>query len=233
MRPAIRDLVSIVQNTLPIREPIYEFGSLQVGRDSELADLRPIFPRQKYVGADMREGPGVDKLLDLHDIDLPSGSAGTVLCIDTLEHVEYPHKALEEIHRIIVPDGVVVITSVMDFPIHDYPYDYWRFTPEAFRSLLKPFPHSFIGFAGNEKHPHTVVGIGFKGVCPPLVEFKNRYKDWQEEQIVQASLPKQKSLPTITWIRRLITPPIFSNKGRKALGLTRRSSCQDKSESLG
>jgi ubiquinone/menaquinone biosynthesis C-methylase UbiE len=83
----------------------------------------------------MRDGPGVDKLLNLHDIDLPSESVGTILCFDTLEHVEYPHRALEQIYRILKPDGIAVVSSVMDFPIHDYPYDYWRFTPEAFKSI--------------------------------------------------------------------------------------------------
>lgn len=52
--------------------------------------------------------------------------------------------------------------SVMDFPIHDYPHDYWRFTPEAFRVLLKKFPANIIGYSGNPKKPHTVIGIGFK-----------------------------------------------------------------------
>jgi 2-polyprenyl-3-methyl-5-hydroxy-6-metoxy-1,4-benzoquinol methylase len=47
----------------------------------------------------MREGLGVDRILDLHDIDLPSESAGTIICLDTLEHVEYPHRALEDICR--------------------------------------------------------------------------------------------------------------------------------------
>jgi len=54
------------------------------------------------------------------------------------------------------------MSSVMDFPIHDYPHDYWRFTPEAFRVLLKKFPANIIGYSGNPKKPHTVIGIGFK-----------------------------------------------------------------------
>ena len=217
MQQAIRDLVAIAKKTLPIRTPIYEFGSLQVPGQEQSADLRSLFPGQEYVGVDMREGPGVDRLLNLHEIDLPPESAGTVLCLDTLEHVEYPHRALKEIHRILVPDGIAVITSVMDFPIHDHPYDYWRFTPEAFSSILKPFSHSFVGFAGNARFPRTVVGIGFKGEYPPLLEFKKSYKKWQGQQIIQARQPRLK------WIRRLITPPILSRKQRKALGLTKRS----------
>jgi SAM-dependent methyltransferase len=203
MRPTIKDFVSIVANTIPIKEPIYEFGSLQVAGQESFADLRPLFPGLEYVGADMREGIGVDKVLDLHDIALPSESVGTVLCLDTLEHVEYPHKALEEIQRILKPDGMVVISSVMCFPIHDYPYDYWRFTPEAFRSILKPFSHSFIGFAGEENFPHTVVGIGFKGTVSKLSELNGRYEEWQGRQIPQAEHAPLKQMV------KLLMPPLF------------------------
>ena len=221
MRQTIKDLVSIVAATIPIRGPIYEFGALQVPGQEGFADLRQYFPKKKYVGADMREGPGVDKLLDLHDIDLPSESVGTILCFDTLEHVEYPHQALEQIHRILKPDGIAVISSVMDFHIHDYPYDYWRFTPEAFKSILKPFAVSFVGFAGREDFPHTVIGIGFKGTLPPLSEFNKMYEEWKELQMPQE---KDTSLKRIV---KLLTPPIFipmlSGIYRAAIGLTKSS----------
>ena len=166
----------------------------------------------------MREGTGVDKILDLHNIDLPSESVGTVLCLDTLEHVEYPRKALDEIQRILKPDGIAVISSVMCFPIHDYPFDYWRFTPEAFRSILKPFRESFVGFAGDEGFPHTVVGIGFKGADPQLAELNRKYKHWQSQQMPQANGTSLKR------IVKLLTPPVFlpvlSRTYRFAQGLT-------------
>lgn len=182
MRKNIKKFVSITVECLPLREPIYEFGSLQVPEQEGFSDLRTFFEGRKYIGADMRTGPGVDKILDLHNIDLASESAGTVLCLDTLEHVEYPRRALQEIHRILIPSGVAVISSVLDFPIHDYPFDYWRFTPAAFSSLLKPFKHSFVGFAGNKNYPHTIVGVGFKGEQPELREFIDKYEHWRKVQ---------------------------------------------------
>lgn len=199
MRQTIKDLVSIAARHLPIQEPIYEFGALQVPGQEGFADLRPLFPEREYVGADMRGGRGVDRVLNLHEIDLPPGSAGTVICLDTLEHVEYPHRALEEIHRILKTDGTALISSVMNFPIHDYPYDYWRFTPEAFRSLLRPFEGSFVGFAGDDRFPHTVVGLGFKGPVPDLSGFSRDFEEWKDRQIQGAF---RRAL-------RLMTPPII------------------------
>jgi SAM-dependent methyltransferase len=216
MRQNIKNFAEIVSATLPVVEPIYEFGSLQVPEQIGFSDLRPLFPRKDYVGCDMREGLGVDKILDLHAIDLPSGSVGAVLCFDTLEHVEYPHKALEEIHRILKPDGMVVISSVMDFPIHDYPHDYWRFTPEAFKSILKPFCGSFVGFQGNEDFPHTIVGVGFRGATPPLAEFSEEYGRWRKS-----------GNGSITQLVANLTPPIvlplIVGLYRRLAGLTRRS----------
>jgi SAM-dependent methyltransferase len=115
MRKIIKDFVNIIAKHIRVADPIYEFGSMQVPGQEEFADLRTLFSGKQYFGADMREGPGVDKILNLHDIGLPSGCVGTVLCLDTLEHVEYPHKALEEIYRILKRDGIVIISSVMNF----------------------------------------------------------------------------------------------------------------------
>jgi SAM-dependent methyltransferase len=198
MRPNIRDFIEIVSCCLPIVEPIYEFGALQVPGQEGFADMRPFFAHREYVGCDIRQGPGVDMVLDVQKIDLPSEHVGTVVCLDTLEHVEYPHRALEEIHRILKPGGFTVISSVMNFPIHNFPHDYWRFTPQGFASLLKPFAGSFTGFAGDRYFPHTVVGIGFKGQAPDLTEFEARYRQWRKPLDYWAA----------RWVTRL-TPPIL------------------------
>jgi len=183
MRDCVRDFVLVCAETLPLPEPVVEFGALQVEGQEGYADLRPFFPGRRYVGSDMRRGPGVDVMLDLHGIGLRDGSVGTVLSLDTVEHVEYVREAVAEMHRVLAADGVLVLVSVMDFPIHDYPHDYWRFTPEAFRSLLKPFRSAFVAAAGRPRHPHTVVGLGFKGPEPTaaLEKLQPRLVAWQEE----------------------------------------------------
>ena len=202
MRRAIKEFVQIVASTIPVKGPIYEFGSYQVETQEGFADLRPFFPGKDYIGTDMREGPGVDIVLNLHDLELPANTVGTALCLETLEHVEYPHKALEEIHRVLQPDGTVVISSTMLFPIHDFPYDYWRFTPEAFKSLLKPYNGVFVGFAGDKTFPHTLVGIGFKGSVPDLATLEKNYAEWAFPQ-------DPENIGLLRKIFRQITPPFL------------------------
>jgi SAM-dependent methyltransferase len=180
MRKPIREFVKICADNLPIKGPVFEFGALQVNEQEALEDLRPLFGGFDYVGCDMRGGPGVDRLLNLHKIDLPDNTVGCLVCMDTLEHVEYPRKALSEILRVLQPNGIAMISSVMNFPIHGYPNDYWRFTPEGFRSLLQEFDGSFIGSYGErDDFPQVIVGLGFKGDVPDMSAFLVAFKRWE------------------------------------------------------
>lgn len=162
MRQIIKDFISLCAQNLELTPPIYEFGSLQVPGQEGFADLRPLFPGAKYIGCDLQSGPGVDKIIDLHQIELPSTSVNTALCLDTFEHVEYPRKAIAEIHRILSPGGILILTSVMRFIIHEYPFDYWRFTPEGFSSLCQIFPYAYVMPIGDPRFPHTIIAIAWK-----------------------------------------------------------------------
>jgi SAM-dependent methyltransferase len=200
MRDNVKDFVRLVVSTMDLKEPIFEFGSYQVPEQAAYADLRPLFPGKAYVGCDMREGPGVDRVLDLHSIAEPTASVGTVLCLDTLEHVEDPRKAVIEMWRILKPGGTLIMSSVMNFPIHNYPFDYWRFTPEAFRSLLKPFSSSFVGYQGSGEFPHTIVGAGWKELEPRLDKLEPAYLSWQTAE--------PRPSPVVRTIKSLL-PPIL------------------------
>ncbi len=168
---------------LPIIGPVYEFGALQVHGDGRIEDLRYLFKPTglDYVGCDMRAGPGVDQVQNLHNLDIPDNSVGCIVCMDTLEHVEYPRKAMLEIHRVLKPNGIAVMSSVFEFPIHGYPNDYWRFTPNGFRSLFKPFKSSLVyAYGRNELSPQTVAGVGFKGDAPDTKAFHKASEDWEK-----------------------------------------------------
>ena len=215
MRESVRELVRVISETLPISEPIYEFGALQVPGQESIADLRPLFPGKAYVGCDMQQGTGVDKVLDLHDIDLPDEMVGTVLMLDTLEHVEYPREAMAEVHRVLQTGGMVVMTSVMKFPIHDYPYDYWRFTPEAFRSLLKGFNCCFVESAGDPAFPHTVIGVGFKGRAEFPSSFAPSFESWKRRKF------RDGRIHPLALIAYQLSPEFVRNLYRKGRDLLR------------
>lgn len=74
---------------------------------------------------------------------------------------------------------MIAISSLMKFPIHNYPYDYWRFTPEGFKSLLKNFDKIIVCSIGEKDFPISIVGIGFKGKSPFLGKCKYKLMRWQ------------------------------------------------------
>jgi hypothetical protein len=202
MRDNVRAFVAAAVEAFRLRGPVYEFGSYQVEGQSELADLRRLFPGQRYVGCDMRPGPGVDRVEDLGRVRLPSEIARTVICVDTLEHVFEARRGVDELLRILAPGGVIVLSAPFDFRIHGYPDDYWRFTPSAIDRLLAPLGAAIVGSQGVESCPHTVFGVGCKspvserflrGVQPFLAMFQ----DWLDGRGPAAGLR--------LWRRRILS----------------------------
>jgi SAM-dependent methyltransferase len=166
MRDHNKTFCRLVAETFDCPGPIFEFGSYQVEGQVDYANLRALFPGRKYVGCDMRPGPGVDRVEDVSAIGLPDASAGTVLCIETFEHVFEVRRAFDEVFRVLQPGGLFVITSPLNFRIHGYPDDYWRMTPNCLRRMLEPYAARLTGYQGYHKFPHSVMGLGVKAPAP-------------------------------------------------------------------
>ncbi len=104
------------------------------GNDS----YREFFPNKKTLELNPR-GP-VDYVGNIEDMHMiPDGTFDAVLLIGVLEHVENPFQGVKEVYRILKPGGVVLLELPFIYPIHDYPGDYWRFTDNGIRLLLKDF----------------------------------------------------------------------------------------------
>jgi SAM-dependent methyltransferase len=167
MRDNVREFVRCASEAFALQGPVYEFGSYLPEGQEELADLRPLFPGQQYIGCDLRPGRGVNRVEDLASLTLADASAQTIVCVETLEHVFEARRAVEEMIRVLRPGGVLLVAAPLDFRIHDYPSDYWRLTPSCMTRLLAPLDATLVGWQGSSRFPHTVFGVATKGPVSP------------------------------------------------------------------
>lgn len=168
MRPVVIEFARDVAESFPIASPLVEIGSRAAEGQEAIADVRGIFGATEYIGCDIQPGPGVDRVEDVHHLTFADESVGTVVALETLEHVADPIRAVEEMYRILRPGGVLAISSLMFFPIHEHPWDYWRFTPQGFELLLRPFESRLVVAQGFHALPEGVFGVGVKGPSPGL-----------------------------------------------------------------
>jgi SAM-dependent methyltransferase len=168
VRPTVLEFARDVAESFPVASPLIEIGARAAEGQAGMADVRSIFRADVHIGCDIRPGPGVDRIEDVHHLSFEDDSAGTVVALETLEHVADPIRAVEEMHRILRPGGVLAISSVMFFPIHEHPSDYWRFTPQGFELLLAPFESKVVMAQGYELMPEGVFGVGVKGPWPGM-----------------------------------------------------------------
>jgi SAM-dependent methyltransferase len=154
MRPAVFDYLKWAIERFPFEEPI-----LDTCAGWEPSYYQSLFPGKRYVKQDFQDfDPScIDIVCDICDMKpIPDESFGLVLNLESLEHISNPQGAIDEIHRILRPGGLLILTTVMQFKIHRFPKDYWRFTPHGIGLLLSRFKILDCTLEGTEEWP---VGI--------------------------------------------------------------------------
>jgi SAM-dependent methyltransferase len=164
----LNGLARAVAETFTLPDPILEIGSYQVEGQDGLGELRGLFPGNEYCGIDVRPGPGVDLVADVEELPHLTGTVGTVLAMSTFEHVRHFWRGFDEIRRVLRPDGVLLVAVPFHFQIHNYPSDYWRFTPQAMEVLLDEYPSKIVGWHGPEDRPANVWALAFRGEQAPI-----------------------------------------------------------------
>lgn len=100
---------------------------------------RHLFPfASEFVGSDIEPGVDVNLVADVHRLSQFAGvEAFDIIITDAgFEHFKYPHLAAHEIMKTLRIGGLVFVQTHQTFPIHAVPYDYFRFSTDALRSLF-------------------------------------------------------------------------------------------------
>ena len=170
MNHFLHGVARAITETFALPEPILEIGAYQVEGQEGLVNLRSLFPGRPYIGVDMRPGPGVDCVANVESLPQETGSVGTVVSFNTFEHVRGFWRGFDEIRRVLRPDGVLIVSCPFHFRIHNYPHDYWRFTPAAFEALLEPYPSKIIGWHGAPQRPASIWSVAFREARLPIAK---------------------------------------------------------------
>jgi SAM-dependent methyltransferase len=133
------------------RESILEFvaacaqqldqGSSVLDAGAGQAPYRELFAHCEYRTTDWAQSvhPGAqsaDVIASLDALPVPDASFDAVLCTQVLEHVSDPATVLAELHRVLRPGGHLWLTVPLAWPLHEEPFDFFRYTPHGLMTLL-------------------------------------------------------------------------------------------------
>lgn len=92
----------------------------------------------EYLGSDIEKDIDVDIVADVHQLTKVTGEEqfDIIISCSSFEHFKYPHIAALEIMKALKIGGALFVHTHHTFPLHAYPFDYFRFSCDALKSLF-------------------------------------------------------------------------------------------------
>jgi SAM-dependent methyltransferase len=113
---------------------------LEIGSRARSAiTYRDFIPKKlEYVGMDILPGPNVDVVGDAHELEKIFGTQQFVAAFSrsVFEHLAMPWKVAIELNRILVPGGIVFTGTHQSWPVHERPWDFWRFSEYSWQTIF-------------------------------------------------------------------------------------------------
>lgn len=112
-------------------------------------DRRSLY--EDVVGVDMREGPGVDRVMNLEDA-LPEdiGLFDHVECMSVLEHSQRPWRVAANIELLMRHGATIHFSMPFIWRPHDHPSDYWRALPAAIPIIFPSIEWAHLMYGSNQ-----------------------------------------------------------------------------------
>lgn len=199
--------VRCAKEAFQLPAPVHEFGLNTLGTPLVTPD-----PREGSTPGAAADGaesvPRIQPLDDMARLPYQSGFAGTVACLNILQHVADPAAVAEEMIRLLAPGGVLLVCSCTGTRPNANVDLLWRPAPHAFQRLLAPLEATLIGWQGREGDPHGIYAMGCKSpVMPEYLAGANRFLKAFRQSLAR----EQRAVPWFDkareWLARLAGRP--------------------------
>jgi len=140
----------------------------------------------RYDGLDAR--PQVADVTFQADIQamtpVPDAAYDSAICLEVLEHVPNPFRAVAEIHRILKPGGILVLSVPHLSRLHEEPYDFFRFTCYGLTSLFEDAGFEIIrmvrrgGLLSFVSHQFSTIMLGLTWSIPIVRDVAFFLNEW-------------------------------------------------------
>lgn len=123
----------------------YYFQSLPTNRKLRIYDFgfgqKPyeiFIKNHDYIGIDIdKKNSKADIYADITCVPLDDNTADIVVSFFVLEHVENPQKVIDEMYRVLKPNGRLFMLAPLYWEEHEQPYDFFRFTRYGIKKLME------------------------------------------------------------------------------------------------
>lgn len=124
-----------------LRLDAFNGGSvLEIGSRARSAVVRRhrIPARFDYVGLDILAGPNVDVVGDAHELSAIFLERRFVAAFSAsvFEHLAMPWRVALELNRVLTLGGIVYTSTHQTWPLHEEPWDFWRFSRHSWQTLF-------------------------------------------------------------------------------------------------
>ena len=142
-RSLYKSIITLISKKIDLAK-INSVADVSAGTGSLLKEFRQQFPEKKYSGFEMSDSAlalcrknNPDSRFDKADLYAGiSESFDLVLCIDTLEHLEHPEKALKNLMASVSPGGFLfLVVPNGRFDTFEGHIHYW--SPESFKLFIQ------------------------------------------------------------------------------------------------
>jgi ubiquinone/menaquinone biosynthesis C-methylase UbiE len=102
----------------------------------------------------------LDYEMDLNQkLNFADNSFDTVILSDVLEHIRKPDFLMSEIFRVLSPKGKLLMNVPFYYWLHEEPYDYYRYTKFALKSIAEDAGFSIIKLEATGGAPEILTDI--------------------------------------------------------------------------